>query len=223
MPPLNAGLIRGCLQLQGPATQEWGLGWILLFSLLWCHHFALSFFLSLFPSFFLSEQSSRRPSAALIEHYTGEGWWTLTYNSCHLQIAVDDQTRWSSQLHRSMTAAFDGGIKIPWLQVCLPPDRPERNTRPSSLPQNSGMLVLAHNLFHCGLSLVFLFVLHLACLTSVWTCRSGFCCRIMLLPLTAFFTLHPPTPRTCLLWHAIRSCKQLGPIAYPSRLCRMWW
>lgn len=28
---------------------------------------------------------------------------------------------------------------------------------------------------------------------------------------------------TCLLWHVIHSCKQLGSVAYPSRLCRMWW
>lgn len=35
---------------------------------------------------------------------------------------------------------------------------------------------------------VFLFILRLACLTPVWTLRSGICCRIMLQPLTAFFT-----------------------------------
>lgn len=45
------------------------------------------------------------------------------------------------------------------------------------------IIYLARKLFG-----VFLFILRLACLTPVWTFRSGICRRIMLQPLTAFFT-----------------------------------
>lgn len=148
MPPLNTTLIRGCSELQGPATQEWlwhGSDFVApsLCSLLG----PITPHRSFLPSFFL-------------ELFWWEGWMKVS--------AV--KRRWTHlpfQLQRCLT---EGPKTL--ATGHLAPDGPGRHTE---LSPHRG--AISHASLHAidlaedFRGVFFYFVLHLACLTSLWTLR----------------------------------------------------
>lgn len=150
MPPLNTTLIRGCSELQGPATQEWlwhGSDFVApsLCSLLG----PITPHRSFLPSFFL-------------ELFWWEGWmkvWRLRHEEAMDALA-------SPAAEMSDRGTEDSGSRPPR-------SRRARKTHWAFATSWSEISrVLACHWFSGGLSRgIFLFVLHLACLTLLWTLR----------------------------------------------------
>lgn len=157
MPPLNTTLIRGCSELQGPATQEWlwhGSHFVApsLCSLLGPITPHLSFLLSFFLELFWWGPADESPAS---EPRRGDG---RTFSS-----SCGDG--WSVGPTEGMEDAGSGG---------RPSSRRAGETRwafTTSWSESSRLL--PHHLFSRRLfGGVFLFVLRLAGLTSLWTLGS---------------------------------------------------
>lgn len=150
MPPLNTTLIRGCSQLQGPATQEWlwhGSDFVapslcsLLGPITPHRSFLLSFFLELF-------------------------WWQRWMKVQRLgrEEAVDALALPAAEM--SDRGIEDSGTGPPRSR------RAGKTQWAFATSTSEISRVLARHLFSWGLlDGVFLFVLRLACLTSLWTLR----------------------------------------------------
>lgn len=187
MPPLNTTLIRGCSELQGPATQEWlwhGSDFVApsLCSLLG----PITPHRSFLPSFFL-------------ELFWWEGW--MKVRRLRREGAMDALALPAAEM--SDRGTEDSGYSH------LAPNGPGRHTE---LSPHRG--AISHASLHAidlaedfrGVFFYLCYILPVSPRCELWGSRIRF--RIMV----HFFS----SPACCLLWHAIPSHKHQGPVAYPS-------